>query len=372
MNLALLHDLRSTNRRKPVGSADSAHEAVRRVAPLRRRTTGSMPRRAIAGVALLGTLAACSGAGPSTTRQASIATVITPTTIAPTTTVTPPTTVTPTTIAPTTVAPTTTMAPPATVTRPSMLVDQFATVAGSRMHVRCVGSGATTVILIAGFGGSAEIWGAIETPIAMDARVCSYDRFGTGVSDPPATAQTFTSQAADLRTALRSLGEPGPYVVVGHSFGGAEAVAFASMFPGDVSGLLLLDASPTGWPDAVCAVPADGSDAARGFAETCAAFAADANPERLDAPAAFAEVAAIASLGALPMTVVTAAAHPYAGLDAGEVAHLTDVWDAGQHAWASLSSLGHVVTVTDTGHDIQLDQPDAVIDQIQQLLGSTR
>ena len=113
----------------------------------------------------------------------------------------------------------------------------------------------------------------------------------------------------------RTLDEPGPYVVVGHSFGGAEAVAFASMYPNDVGGLLLLDASPTTWPDGV-------HRARRrirrrcGFAETCAAFAPAANPEQLDAPAAFAEVDAITSLGALPMTVVTAAAHPYPGLDA--------------------------------------------------------
>jgi pimeloyl-ACP methyl ester carboxylesterase len=184
--------------------------------------------------------------------------------------------------------------------------------------------------------------------------------------------QTFTSQAGDLRSALQSLDEPGPYVVVGHSFGGAEAVAFASMFPDQVSGLLLLDASPTSWPAAVCAVPADGSDGARSFAETCAMFAADGNPEHLDAPSAFAEVDSLASLGALPMAVVTAAAHPYPGLAAGELAHLTDVWNTGQQDWASLSSAGQVVAVADTGHDIQLDQPAAVIDQIHALLGSPR
>jgi pimeloyl-ACP methyl ester carboxylesterase len=264
------------------------------------------------------------------------------------------------------------MAAEATIARPTGLVDQFAIVAGSHMHVRCVGSGATTVILIAGFNGSGAIWGSIEAPIAEDARVCSYDRFGTGTSDPPTTVQTFTSQASDLRSALQSLGEPGPYVVVGHSFGGAEGVAFASMFPDQVSGLLLLDASPTSWPAAVCAVPGDGSDAARGFAETCAALGPDDNPEHLDAPAAFAEIDAIAPLGALPMAVVTAAAHPYPGLDAGELAHLTDVWNTGQQAWASLSSAGQVLTVADTGHDIQLDQPAAVIDQIHALLGPTR
>ena len=42
-------------------------------------------------------------------------------------------------------------------------------------------------------------------------------------------------------------------------FGGAEAVTFASMFPTEVRGLLLLDASPPAWNTAICAVPDDGS-----------------------------------------------------------------------------------------------------------------
>ena len=51
-------------------------------------------------------------------------------------------------------------------------------------------------------------------------------------------------------------------MVVGHSFGGAEAVTFASLFADEVTGLVLLDASPTSWPTEVCAVPDDGSDMA--------------------------------------------------------------------------------------------------------------
>ena len=117
----------------------------------------------------------------------------------------------------------------------------------------------------------------------------------------------------------------------------------------------------------MCAVPDDGSDAARSFVATCAMMAPDGNPERLDAPAAFAGVDTITSLGELPMTVVTADAHSYPGLDAGEADRLADVWNNGQQRWASLSSVGHVVTVADTSHDIQLDQPAAVIEQIQHL-----
>ncbi|HEY5839986.1 MAG TPA: alpha/beta fold hydrolase, partial [Mycobacterium sp.] len=77
---------------------------------------------------------------------------------------------------------------------------------------------------------------------------------GDGASDAPPAPQTFATQAADLHALLQSVGEPGPYVIVGHSFGGAEAVTFASMLPDEVHGLLLLDTSPPTWNTAICAV----------------------------------------------------------------------------------------------------------------------
>ena len=318
---------------------------------------------ALCGLALVGTLAAC-GTGPSGTGETSISTAATPATVATPTTVASPPTVGP----PPVAAPPTTVAAPTAIERSSAVVDDLATVDGARMHIRCVGSGATTVVLIGGFNDGGASWGAVEAPLAEDARVCSSARLGTGTSDPPPGVQSFTSQATQLRAALKSVGEPGPYVLAGHSFGGAEAVAFASMFPDRVSGLVLVDASPANWPDAVCAVPDDGSDAARSFGDLCTiAFRPDANPERLDVPAAFAEVAAITSLGTLPMVVVTADSHSYAGLDPVEEAHLDELWNEGQQRWAALSSVGHVVTVADTSHDIHLDQPAVVVEQIRNL-----
>ena len=262
------------------------------------------------------------------------------------------------------------VATPPTVARPSADVDELVTVDGAKLHVRCVGSGATTVVLIAGFGDAGDNWSAIEAPLADHARVCSYAHFGTGTSDPPPAVQTFTSRAAQLRSVLRDLGDDGPFVVAGHSYGGAEAVAFASMFPDEVNGLILLDASPVTWPAAGCAVTDDGSDAARTFRESCTNDARpDGNPELLDIPAGFAQVATISSLGALPMAVVTAADHPFPGLDPAAAARLNEVWNMGQRTWARLSSAARPVSVADTSHYIQLDQPAIVIDEIEQLLG---
>lgn len=267
-----------------------------------------------------------------------------------------------------------TSAVPSTVTattlpRPTGTIDELVGAAGERVHVRCAGNGDTTVVLIAGFGGDSTGWALVEPAIAARARVCSYDRPGTGTSDPASSTGTFATQAMDLHHLLGRVGEPGPYVVVGHSFGGAEAVTFASLFADEVTGLALIDASPTTWPDAVCATPDDGSDAAAMLGGLCDMFAPTGNSERLDAVAAFAEAARIGSLGALPMAVITAARRELpADLAAADVDRLNEAWNLGQQAWMSLSTTSHLVSVEHTSHHIEIDQPGVVIDEITRLL----
>ena len=258
-----------------------------------------------------------------------------------------------------------------TAPRPRATVDRLVPVGagGPRLHLRCTGTGSSTVVLVAGFGDAGDGWGAVTPAISGRARVCSYTRFGLGTSDAPPRDQTFETEATDLHELLRVAGEPGPYVVVGHSFGGAEAVTFTARYRDEVEGLLLLDASPPGWPAAVCAVPDDGSDTAAGFRQTCATLSgAGANPERLDAMRAFAQTAAIRSLGDVPMVVATRADLSHPGLAPAADANLAHVWRAGQAHWASLSPSARLVTVADSGHYLQIDQPAAVIDAIRSLV----
>jgi pimeloyl-ACP methyl ester carboxylesterase len=266
-------------------------------------------------------------------------------------------------------APTTTTPTPTTVPRPEQVRDELVSVRGARMHLRCEGSGATTVVLIAGFTDGGDGWGPLRTAMTADARVCAYARFGTGTSDPAPTDQTFSTEADDLRTLLRTAGEPGPYVLVGHSFGGPEAVTFAHRYAEQVAGLMLIDASPAGWRDAVCSVPDDGSDPENSFGELCASLTDPAaNPERLDAPVAFSSVANITSLGDLPMVVVTGATRSYSGVTASELDQLTRLWNTGQAAWARLSTASQLVPVEHVGHYIHLDLPGLVIRLLRRLI----
>ena len=151
---------------------------------------------------------------------------------------------------------------PNAATRPTTIVDDVVATPNGRMHLSCQGAGDTTAVLIAGFNDDGRNWSSVTPSLAASTRVCWYSRFGTGDSDQPSTPQTFASQASDLQALLRAAAEPGPYLVVGHSYGGAVAVTFASLFPESVRGLVLIDASPPGWDTATCAVPDDGTEAA--------------------------------------------------------------------------------------------------------------
>jgi pimeloyl-ACP methyl ester carboxylesterase len=114
-------------------------------------------------------------------------------------------------------------------------------VGGFRLHLNCAGSGGPTVVLDAALGGSSVSWALVQPEIARFTRVCSYDRAGFGWSDAGPLPRTAGRIAGELRTLLERAGEAPPYLLVGHSFGGLVARVFASRYPADVAGMVLVD-----------------------------------------------------------------------------------------------------------------------------------
>jgi pimeloyl-ACP methyl ester carboxylesterase len=114
---------------------------------------------------------------------------------------------------------------------------------GHQRHLFCTGVGTPTVILEEGAGGASLNWVWIQRMVAATTRVCSYDRPGYGWSDPSDTPRDAETVGRELDALLKSAREKRPFIIVGHSLGGAYARMFAAQQPDEVVGLVLVDAT---------------------------------------------------------------------------------------------------------------------------------
>ncbi|WP_072843238.1 alpha/beta fold hydrolase [Rhodococcus tukisamuensis] len=133
---------------------------------------------------------------------------------------------------------------------------------GRQMYMECRGTGSPTVVLVPGAVAAADTWhevtdssgaaapsdSAVYPEVGTFTRVCSYDRPGTARANDEFTPSTPVPQpttpegdAADLHALLAAAEVSGPYVLAGWSFGGPIARIYASTYPHDVSGLVLVD-----------------------------------------------------------------------------------------------------------------------------------
>ncbi|MGO4855217.1 alpha/beta fold hydrolase [Phaeovulum sp. W22_SRMD_FR3] len=124
---------------------------------------------------------------------------------------------------------------------------QFVTVEGRRVHALVTGTG-PDLVLIHGASGSERDFSFDLIPLlAPHYRVIAFDRPGFGWSDPIPEDDTITAQARVLQAAAAALGATRP-LVLGHSYGGAVALAWATGHPDHIAGLLALSAASEVWP----------------------------------------------------------------------------------------------------------------------------
>ncbi len=122
---------------------------------------------------------------------------------------------------------------------PGKLVD----VGGFRLHIHSIGDGRPAVIFDSGLGDSSLTWFKIQPEVAKFARASSYDRAGYDWSDTSRSPRTSKEIVRELHTLLTNDGIPGPYVLVGHSFGGSNVRLFAHEYPQETAGIVLVDSS---------------------------------------------------------------------------------------------------------------------------------
>ena len=253
-------------------------------------------------------------------------------------------------------------------------------VGGYSLFIACRGVRQPTVVLETGFTDPGITWGrALIRRVSEGSRVCVYDRAGLGYSDPRPSAAGLTHSgtvAAELHALLAGAGIDPPYVLVGHSVGGMHVRVFAHDHPEEVVGMVLVDSShPDQFLRARERLGADDWAIMERSVRTAHADP-DKEPSDWELSSAFARQAG--NLGIRPLRVLShdpAAQTGCMGSDcvsaAGNVIW-ESLWQELQVELASLSLTSERVVVAGSGHYIQGEQPDRVIDAIREVVDQTR
>jgi pimeloyl-ACP methyl ester carboxylesterase len=142
---------------------------------------------------------------------------------------------------------------------------QLVSAGDTKLNFYCSGTGSPTVVFDAGWEDWSPAWETIQPVVSQYARTCSYDRAGNGLSKVGPMPRTSVVIARELHAALHTAGIPGPYLLVGHSFGGYNIRTFADLYMPEVYGAVFVDIKSGDLES-----PKDQADHNRTFATTLA------------------------------------------------------------------------------------------------------
>ncbi|HQY29875.1 MAG TPA: alpha/beta hydrolase, partial [Thermomicrobiales bacterium] len=238
-------------------------------------------------------------------------------------------------------------------------------IGGRGMYGTAMGRGGPTVIFEAGLTDSAATWAGILPAVAAVTQVFSYDRANTtaGASDPVAGPRTANAVVDDLHALLIAAEVSGPFVFVGHSVGGIFARLFASRYPDEVVGMVLVDASHEEQDMRRQAmVPAE-------LFATEQQFLQASNTEGIDLTASFAEMRTAAALKPMPLAVLSAGYNdPAMYPDGWPMETEAELHRELQDDLARLVPDGRLVIAEQSGHYIQQTQSDLILAAILDVL----
>ena len=308
---------------------------------------------------------------------------------------------------------------------PGKLVD----VGGWRLHLNCTGEARAsqpTVILESGIGDFSVEWSLVQPGVAKFARVCSYDRAGDGWSDLGPRPRTMHQIVYELHTLLDKAGVKSPLVLVGHSYGGGLVRLYASTYPADVAGMVLVEAGednprrmlPDGKlvhaadlatgrpipavkvsnPLRVSDIPPSALNQMRAGAQEDAKHPNDPPRDKLPADAQRMRTWTLAQLGHVAAAVNpfeneelaslraerAKSEHPLGDMplivltrgiseeDTPDGKALEEEHRRDHAAIAAMSRNGKLVIAAHSGHHVQLDEPELVIKSIRDVLAAVR
>lgn len=233
----------------------------------------------------------------------------------------------------------------------------MAEIKGCKLYAKLMGGncGNPTIIMDAGYGDCSKAWDPVLEELSMLSRVFTYDRAGLGKSERSNSPRTSREMVKELKQLLTVAAIAPPYLLVGHSFGGGNMRMYATEFPDEVCGLVLVDSTPEEYRERFLpSMPGDFQEAYN------KQFVREGNYDEF-----------MESLQQLKDTRRRLNV-PLIVLSAGKKAHYSAesqaLWNDMQRELLEISSQGEMVIAENSAHYIQRDEPEVIVNAVRKLI----
>jgi pimeloyl-ACP methyl ester carboxylesterase len=252
---------------------------------------------------------------------------------------------------------------------------QLVEVGGYRLDVVRAGSGTPSTILVAGLGNALDTWAQIIPSTAELSTVVAYSRAGLGRSEPGPSKHTAKDSVLELHALLTKLNLKPPYVLVGGSYGGILVRLYTSLYPSEVAGLVFVDASHEQQVQRFGKLDPKYPAEFRAFFDEKLKSLKGAEADETRESVRIQNTGAVEGMKPLPdipIAVLTSMKVDPKPEFVNQTAQGHDAWRAMHEEWFRRSRNGlHIVTAR-SGHHIQDDEPQLVIEAIRFVLDHVR
>lgn len=235
--------------------------------------------------------------------------------------------------------------------------EMMAKIKGCKLYAKLMGENSRkpSIIMDAGYGDHSKTWDPVIEELSTLSRVFTYDRAGLGKSERSTSPRTSREMVKELKELLTEANIAPPYILVGHSFGGGNMRMYATEYPDEVCGLVLVDSTPEDYRERF--LPAMPEDFQEAYHKQ---FVREGNYDEF-----------MESLQQLKDTRRRLDV-PLIVLSAGKKAHYSAesqaLWNDLQRELLEISSRGELVIAENSAHYIQRDEPDVIVDAVRRLI----